>query len=381
MGMVMNGGGWNGVRILSTESVQEIRRSQIPGIEGGQGLIWYRFGFHGRSLVGHNGGDQGVATVAFFEPATGIGVAVLGNSNWRKDGNRWPLQEIMQRLFEDAPRLLEERSVVNEAAQPSLYSELAPWFHLLTSPDDYGDEAAQALSLFTESLGEPPTTILELGSGGGNNASHMKAHATLTLTDLSPEMLELSRSLNPECEHIQGDMTTLRLDRTFDGVFVHDAVSYLTTEEQLRAAIETAFVHTRPGGAAIFCPDHVRERFRETTDHGGHDGKDGDPRSLRYLQWTWDPDPDDTLVRRRHGLPASRGHRRTPGGARPTRARPVPARHLDVAARRRRLRSADADLHVDRGWRRRRCRDFPGVPTPLNLAKQHLANRAVGGPR
>ena len=107
MGMVMNGGAWNGVRILSTESVQEIRRSQIPGIESGQGLIWYRFGFHGRSLVGHNGGDQGVATVAFFEPATGIGVAVLGNSNWRTDGNRWPLQEIMQRLFEDAPRVLE----------------------------------------------------------------------------------------------------------------------------------------------------------------------------------------------------------------------------------------------------------------------------------
>ena len=183
---------------------------------------------------------------------------------------------------------------MNEAAQPSLYSELAPWFHLLTSPDDYGDEAAQALSLFNEALGEPPTTILELGSGGGNNASHMKAHATLTLTDLSPEMLELSRSLNPECEHIEGDMTTLRLDRTFDGVFVHDAVSYLTTEEQLRAAIETAFVHTRPGGAAIFCPDHVRERFRETTDHGGYDGKDGDPRSLRYLQWTWDPDAGDT---------------------------------------------------------------------------------------
>ena len=45
---------------------------------------------------------------------------------------------------------------MNEAAQPSLYSELAPWFHLLTSPDDYGDEAAQALSLFTETLGEPP---------------------------------------------------------------------------------------------------------------------------------------------------------------------------------------------------------------------------------
>ena len=32
----MNGGEWNGVRILSTESVQEMRRSQIPGIESGR---------------------------------------------------------------------------------------------------------------------------------------------------------------------------------------------------------------------------------------------------------------------------------------------------------------------------------------------------------
>jgi hypothetical protein len=41
-------------------------------------------------------------------------------------------------------------------------------------------------------------------------------------------------------------------------VFVHDAVAYMTTERELRAAIETAFVHCRPGGAALFAPDHVR---------------------------------------------------------------------------------------------------------------------------
>ena len=221
---------------------------------------------------------------------------------------------------------------------------------------------------------------MELGSGGGNNASHMKAYATLTLTDLSPEMLELSRSLNPECEHIQGDMTTLQPGRPFDGVFVHDALPYLTTEEQLRAAIETAFVHTRPGGAAIFCPDHVRERFRESTDHGGHDGRDGDPRSLRYLQWTWDPAPDDTwyvddfayLLREGAGEPRScttgtcsacsrapPGCRCSPTSASPHRRGPPPGSRTET-------------MPVPRySWR----------PTPLNLAKQHLATRAVGGPR
>ena len=42
-------------------------------------------------------------------------------------------------------------------------------------------------------------------------------------------------------------MRTLRLATTFDAVFVHDAVCYITTEEDLRAVADTAFVHTRPG--------------------------------------------------------------------------------------------------------------------------------------
>jgi hypothetical protein len=53
-------------------------------------------------------------------------------------------------------------------------------------------------------------------------------------------------------------------------------------------------VHCRPGGAALFAPDHVRELFDPPyTDHGGHDGKDG--RGLRYLEWTWDADPSDDI--------------------------------------------------------------------------------------
>src|SRR2546421_9799983 len=86
-------------------------------------------------------------------------------------------------------------------------------------------------------------------------------------------------------------MRSVRLGREFDSVFVHDAVVYMTTEDDLKAAIETAFVHCRRGGAALFAPDHVRDKFAPYTDHGGHDAEDG--RGLRYLEWTWDPDPSD----------------------------------------------------------------------------------------
>jgi ubiquinone/menaquinone biosynthesis C-methylase UbiE len=173
-----------------------------------------------------------------------------------------------------------------------MYSDLAPWFHLLTHPADYDDEAA-FVSRVVDDVGDGESrTLLELGSGGRNNASHLKARFECTLTDLSPDMLALSKTLNPECEHLEGDMRTLRLGRTFDVVFIHDAISYLTTEEDLRAALETAAVHARRGGVVILTPDATTEIFEPKTDHGGHDGADG--RSLRYLEWTHAVDPRGT---------------------------------------------------------------------------------------
>lgn len=168
--------------------------------------------------------------------------------------------------------------------EPKLYRELAPWFHLLTSPLDYGEEAELYRRLLVEHARGPVDSVLELGSGGGNNASHLKRHFRLTLVDRSPDMLELSRGLNPECEHVESDMRTVRLDRVFDAVFVHDALAYILTEADLQAVFETAFTHCRPGGSAVFVPDYVQETFAPRTSHGGHDSEDGQ-RGLRYLEW------------------------------------------------------------------------------------------------
>ena len=181
-----------------------------------------------------------------------------------------------------------------------LYHELADWWPLMSAPEDYEEEASIYAGLLADACDGAVGTLLELGSGGGNNALFMKSRfRQLTLTDLSPEMLDVSRRLNPECEHVAGDMRTLRLGRQFDAVFVHDAVCYMTTERDLRQAVETARVHCRPGGAVLFAPDFVRETFRPSVGDGGHDepaeaGGAGAPRGLRYLEWTWDPDPDDS---------------------------------------------------------------------------------------
>ena len=181
---------------------------------------------------------------------------------------------------------------MTDQSKPKLYADLAAWWPLLSPAGDYREEAAFCLQVMREAGIPAASSLLELGAGGGSNAFHLKSYfAELTLTDLSPEMLAMSRTLNPELEHLEGDMRTLRLDRLFDVVFVHDAIDYMLTLQELRQALNTASVHCKPGGLGLLVPDHVRESFQPSTDHGG---TDGDGRSLRYLEWTYDPDVRDT---------------------------------------------------------------------------------------
>ncbi len=173
-----------------------------------------------------------------------------------------------------------------------LYNELAGWWHLLSTPADYAEEAElywQIISKYKPGVQD----ALELGSGGGNNAFHLKKKCRFTLPDISPEMIRVSRELNPDCEHFVGDMRGIDLNRQFDLVFIHDAIMFITAEEDLEKVFVTARKHLKPGGLLFIAPDFFKETFRPSTSHGGHD--DGQ-RSIRYLEWTYDSDPDDNIV-------------------------------------------------------------------------------------
>ena len=172
-----------------------------------------------------------------------------------------------------------------------LYDELADWWPVFSDPAEYRREVAHFARVLRDSTRPAPHTVLELGSGGGNSAVHLKKRFAMTLVDKSPRMLRVSRRLNPECEHVRGDIRSVRLGRTFDAVYVHDAICHMTTERDLRAVMRTAYQHCRPGGVALFVPDYVRETFEEGVDHGGSDSARG---SVRFLQWVVDPDVTDS---------------------------------------------------------------------------------------
>jgi len=165
-----------------------------------------------------------------------------------------------------------------------LYDQLADWYPLLTPLADYAEEAPVYRNALTGALPPGRHTLLELGAGAGHNAHYFGTDFDLTLSDLSPAMLRHAGRACPDATLVESDMRTLRLGRTFDAVFAHDALCYMMSEDDLAAVFATARVHLNRGGVFLVAPDFVTETFEEGTEEGG---SDADGRGLRYLAWVW----------------------------------------------------------------------------------------------
>ena len=181
-----------------------------------------------------------------------------------------------------------------------LYSDLAHLWPIISPPEEYLVEAQEWLDVIRPRLdavnvaGQALPTLLELGCGGGHLLSHLTAHFITEAVDLSPRMLEISRRLNPQTLHHVGDMREVRLGRTFDVVAIHDAINYMTTEDDLRAAIATAEVHLNPGGVLLLAPDCVQETFEgpqvvEWT-------KEAEDRSVTFIEYMGKPRTGSTTI-------------------------------------------------------------------------------------
>jgi SAM-dependent methyltransferase len=162
-----------------------------------------------------------------------------------------------------------------------LYTDLSEWWPLMSPPADYAEEADEIGHLIGEAAPDA-RHILELGSGGGHLAANLKTRFDMTLVDLSPAMLAVSKRLNPDCRHLMGDMRTFRLNESFDIVLIHDAVMHMASANDLAAALVTARTHLEPGGIGLFCPDCTLESYKPGTSSGGSDGQG---HGMRFLEW------------------------------------------------------------------------------------------------
>lgn len=178
--------------------------------------------------------------------------------------------------------------------QNRLYNELAHLWPVISPPEEYLEEARYWREALRGKLGSGRHQILELGVGGGHLLSHLTSDFQATAVDISEKMLDLSRQLNPSVDHLVGDMRTIRLGRTFSAVLVHDAISYMLNENDLRATFATAKAHLEPGGVFIVAPDWFCETFPGTSVQ--HWVRRKDELELTFIEYRHDPDPSDTTI-------------------------------------------------------------------------------------
>jgi len=131
----------------------------------------------------------------------------------------------------------------------NLYSK---YYDLLYADKDYSGETLYIKNLLNE-FGLEASSILEFGSGTGKHGRLLgKFGHHVTGVELSGEMVGAAKSTdNFTC--IQGDMTTVNLNKTFDCVLsLFHVVSYLTKDSQITEFFKNANKHLKSGGLLIF---------------------------------------------------------------------------------------------------------------------------------
>jgi len=180
---------------------------------------------------------------------------------------------------------------------PRLYDDLAHLWPILSPPEHYFADAAVLRGLMEKHFAgstDPRRSVLELGAGGGHTLVHLADDYDCTAVDLSEPMLAHCKQLVPKAQAVVGDMRSVRLDKTFDVVLIHDAVDYMLSESDVKQALETAAAHLEPGGLCVIAPTYTRETFidGEVAD----DGTTTESEDLTYFSYVHDPDPkDDTF--------------------------------------------------------------------------------------
>jgi SAM-dependent methyltransferase len=176
--------------------------------------------------------------------------------------------------------------------QRRMYGDLAWAWPIISRKEHYVNEAENFARTIQQHTLFEPHTLLHLGCGGGHLDFTLKDHFQVTGIDISEGMLANARRLNSEGTYRVGDMRTVCLEQAFDAVIVADSIDYMLTEDDLRAACTTAFLHLKPGGVFCTYAEVTTESFQQNRTEvfgGTRDGLEITAIGNRY-----DPDPTDT---------------------------------------------------------------------------------------
>ena len=144
------------------------------------------------------------------------------------------------------------RAVLDEPDHShSLYTTLAPLYdRMLASADDQYETRRDRLREHAPDA----RSMLEIGCGTGRLLAVCESEVeTVVGIDLHVELLELAARRVERAELVRADATNCALGRSFDAVCaVGYVTAHLRTDAEVRAFLDTAYEHLRPGGVLVF---------------------------------------------------------------------------------------------------------------------------------
>src|SRR5882762_9133367 len=101
-----------------------------------------------------------------------------------------------------------------------LYSDLAAWWPLFAPVGYYEEQAGYVAARLEEACPAKPRRVLELGSGGGSMAFHLRQHAGRSRVEPDDGMLSGSRRLYRGANHVTGHRRSVPLNGIFDAASI-----------------------------------------------------------------------------------------------------------------------------------------------------------------
>jgi SAM-dependent methyltransferase len=136
----------------------------------------------------------------------------------------------------------------------SVFKEYSHYYNLLYKDKNYVGEADYIDSLIQKHSLTHSHTVLNLGCGTGKHDNLLAEKGyEMTGVDFSTDMLDIARDNYPNIDFHEGDIRTLKLNKTFDVVLsLFHVISYQTLNKDIYDAFLTAKQHLKVGGIFIF---------------------------------------------------------------------------------------------------------------------------------
>jgi SAM-dependent methyltransferase len=137
----------------------------------------------------------------------------------------------------------------------TIFGDYARYYDELYRDKDYAAECQFLEEVFARYAAQPVDSILDLGCGTGGHARVLAGRGyRVTGVDQSAAMLAVARGKGPAAiDYRHGDLRQLALNQTFSAAISMFAVlGYLTTNDELLAALTRVRQHLVPGGLFVF---------------------------------------------------------------------------------------------------------------------------------